>query len=65
MLGGRECNSNSNQSHCWLLTQIQVTDVKALLRGQVTQQRAGVGVSGRAQRVATELEDFLSSRVTQ
>lgn len=47
------------------LTQVQVTDVKALLQGQVAQQRAEVGVRGHAQRVAAQLEDLLSGRVTQ
>lgn len=47
------------------LTEIQVADIEALLQRQVAQQRAEVGVSGNAQRVAAKLEDLLTSRVPQ
>lgn len=47
------------------LTKVQVADIKALLQRQFTQQRAEVGIRGHAQRVAAELEDLLTGRVTQ
>ena len=66
-LSSSVCNFYLFEGYCTVcgLTQVQVADIKALLSGQVTQQRAEVRVGGHAQRVAAELEDLLSGRVSQ
>lgn len=47
------------------LTQVQVTDVEALLQRQVAQQGAEVGVGGHVERVAAQLQDLLAGGVAQ